>query len=141
MTKKLTLLMWKHRAILPIVVLTLLATRQITLSFREDMSPWKGGGFGMFSSFDGPSHRRLRFFATDSNGASVEVFPPYSNSRRMQNALIHPTSSNLLDCLRSVPPTSLPRGAKQVWVELWKVGISDSNLIFAPWKRESLDLK
>ncbi len=45
---------------LPSAFLVLVALLQITLSFTADLDPWKGGGFGMFSTLDRIASRQLR---------------------------------------------------------------------------------
>jgi hypothetical protein len=48
---------------LPSIALALLACAQIGLAFGADLSPWKGGGFGMFATNDHGSFRSVRVFA------------------------------------------------------------------------------
>ena len=42
------------------LVLILIACLQIYLTQTQELSRWKGGGFGMFSTLDSPSARFLR---------------------------------------------------------------------------------
>lgn len=60
---------------LPVVLLVLVAVHQIILSRTDHLSPWKGGGFGMFSTTDGGASRHLRAWIETPSGAT-EVFPP-----------------------------------------------------------------
>ena len=50
------------------IILIIVATIQITLSFSKNLSPWKGGGFGMFSTIDSPSMRVVSVRGFDSDG-------------------------------------------------------------------------
>ena len=50
---------------LPSIALVLLACVQVGLVFVADLSPWKGGGFGMFSTNDHGSFRSVRVFAEE----------------------------------------------------------------------------
>lgn len=52
----------RWRVWLPAVLLCTIAVVQIVLVKTADLSPWKGGGFGMFSSLDGSAFRRARIF-------------------------------------------------------------------------------
>jgi hypothetical protein len=40
-----------------------IAAHQVWLSQTQALSPWLGGGFGMFSSLDSPDRRHLHVFA------------------------------------------------------------------------------
>jgi len=46
----------------PGVLLLFVACVQIYLAQTANLSPWKGGGFGMFSTTDGISNRSLRVY-------------------------------------------------------------------------------
>ena len=49
-------------------LLTLVAVRQIYLARTQDLTFWKGGGFGMFSSVDPLRNRILRSYLITKNG-------------------------------------------------------------------------
>ena len=51
-------------AVIPVVLLLVVAAIQINLALTEDLTPWKGGGFGMFSTTDGNMFRTLRVFVS-----------------------------------------------------------------------------
>lgn len=42
---------------------------------RYDLSPWKGGGFGMFSTVDDPSARFVRLYLVTDQGVVPAQFP------------------------------------------------------------------
>lgn len=44
---------------LPVIVCALIAGAQIFVAQTSELSPWKGGGFGMFSTGDDPSSRSV----------------------------------------------------------------------------------
>lgn len=46
-------------AYLPPAILAAVALNHIVLSRTSDLSPWKGGGFGMFATVDAPTRRFL----------------------------------------------------------------------------------
>ncbi len=62
------------RWFVPILVVAI-AANQMYLAHTRDLSPWKGGGFGMFGSSDHPSHRFLAVEATAADGQTVEIRP------------------------------------------------------------------
>lgn len=53
--------------ILPILALTIAVT-QVVCATAGPLSPWKGGGFGMFASSDNPAARMLIVSVTDDAG-------------------------------------------------------------------------
>jgi hypothetical protein len=64
------------RAVLPVLLLAAVAVRQIHLVRTADLPPWKGGGFGMFSTTDGLADRRLRIVVTGPGRAEQIEVPP-----------------------------------------------------------------
>jgi hypothetical protein len=48
---------------LPALLLVAVATLQIALARTEHLSPWSGGGFGMFASTDSPARRHIHAWA------------------------------------------------------------------------------
>lgn len=54
--------------------LTVIALLQIVLAHTADLSPWKGGGFGMFSVTDAPTMRTVSIECIDSAGAACRVY-------------------------------------------------------------------
>jgi hypothetical protein len=51
-------------ALVPVFLLLTIAGTQIYLALSKDLTPWKGGGFGMFSTTDGNMFRALRVFVS-----------------------------------------------------------------------------
>jgi hypothetical protein len=51
-------------AFIPVVILLFIGGIQIYLGKTTNLTPWKGGGFGMFSTTDGAANRSLRVFGT-----------------------------------------------------------------------------
>jgi hypothetical protein len=52
------------RSIVPVALLLAVAGRQVILAETAGLSPWKGGGFGMFSTTDDAGRRHVRVFVT-----------------------------------------------------------------------------
>ena len=52
------------RAAIPVALLLAVAAVQVTLARTAGLSPWKGGGFGMFSTTDDAGRRRVRVFVS-----------------------------------------------------------------------------
>jgi hypothetical protein len=62
------------------LLLVIIACTQIYLVSAKSLSPWKGGGFGMFSTIDSPSARFLRLYLID--GTKEIAIPVPDNLRR-----------------------------------------------------------
>jgi hypothetical protein len=58
--------------VVPVALLVGVASAQLILVRTASLSPWKGGGFGMFSTTDDAGSRYVRVFAT-APGRSEEI--------------------------------------------------------------------
>jgi hypothetical protein len=64
------------RAIIPPAMLALVACVQIGLARFTPLTPWKGGGFGMFATADGASNRTTRVLVTGAERSEELKVPP-----------------------------------------------------------------
>ena len=56
------------------LLLVAVATNQVRLATTADLTPWLGGGFGMFASPDRVDHRAMRgYFETPVGDVSIDV--------------------------------------------------------------------
>jgi hypothetical protein len=69
---------------LPSALLVALACAQIGLAFGADLSPWKGGGFGMFATNDHGAFRSVRVFALAGGEARRVEIPPELRRRELR---------------------------------------------------------
>lgn len=58
---------------LPATILILVAFVQIYLAHTAHLSPWKGGGFGMFGAIDSPDMRVIQAEALDRTGQLIQL--------------------------------------------------------------------
>jgi hypothetical protein len=79
---------------IPPLVLVVVALHQIYLSKFELLSPWKGGGFGMFSSTELGIARYTRVFLSAPD-RSEELQIPESLLETAQKAATFPSTSLL----------------------------------------------
>jgi hypothetical protein len=79
---------------LPAVLLVAVACNQVWLAHVDGLSPWLGGGFGMFSTTDTWSRRHLHAWALYP-GLRREVTIPPDAGRLVRRALALPTSTHL----------------------------------------------
>ena len=62
---------------------SLVAGTQVTLARRAGLSPWKGGGFGMFSTTDDAGRRRVRVFVTaPERSEEIAIAPSLEDAAR-----------------------------------------------------------
>ena len=74
---------------LPITLLVIVAAIQVALVRGAGLSPWSGGGFGMFSTLDHGSRRHLHAFIVRP-GLRREVLPPAALADEVKRALTLP---------------------------------------------------
>lgn len=109
-------------------VLVLVAVGQLYLATSSGLSPWRGGGFGMFSTADRPEHRAVRVsFAVDGTAFPVDV-------RAVLDDPAGGTGAALLE-LRTLPATP----QVSAWVDLlhrreWELreGVAEPSDVMRP---------
>ena len=79
---------------LPVLLLVLVALNQQRLAHTASLSPWSGGGFGMFSSTDSPAARHLHVFL-ETEGIRRELDIPRSLAQETRRATTLPTRERL----------------------------------------------
>ena len=82
-----------HRAI-PSLLLATIAIVQIVLTRTVDLTPWKGGGFGMFSTLDHGAFRGLDIVVDGPDRSETLAVPP-SLEERVARAVACPSTSML----------------------------------------------
>jgi len=111
----------------PAILLICLAAGQMTLARTALLSPWKGGGFGMFASIDGLPFRQVRVFVEAPN-RSKEIALPDSLEATAAKAATWPHAGSLERLARAVIAREHSRGraVDSVRVEVWRADISRS---------------
>ena len=80
--------------LLPVALLVAVALFQLTLAHTLSLSPWSGGGFGMFSSLDHGSQRHLHAFIVRP-GLRREILPPRALTSQIARARALPSEGRL----------------------------------------------
>ncbi len=121
------------RPIVPLVVLLSMATLQIVLVATRGLTPWKGGGFGMFSTLDDAPHRSMRI-VVEAPGRSEEVAIPLSIEDEAVKALTLPTDHRLRRLAQAVADRERRYGreATTVRITVWKHDVDPVSLGFTP---------
>jgi len=106
----------------PCLILLAIAVHQVWLVARDDLSPWSGGGFGMFSTTDAGPTRHLHAWVLRP-GILRELALPSELDPRIKTALALPSQANLRALAREVAalPTPDHGPASAVRLQIWQV--------------------
>ena len=106
---------------LPGVLLVVVALLQMTVGRAWGLSPWKGGGFGMFATLDARPFRYLRVYVTAPE-RSEELAIPASLQDAAAAAEILPTDGPLGRLARRVAERERSKGrpVADVRIEVWR---------------------
>jgi hypothetical protein len=114
------------RVWLPALLMTAIAVVQIVLATTADISAWKGGGFGMFATVDGPSTRRVRIFV-DGPGRSEEIDLAPSQQVIEKRTRLFPSDLMLSSLAKAVAEREKRSGrpVSTVRLEVWRADYND----------------
>src|SRR5262249_14343881 len=109
-------------ALAPPAILVAVALMQIFLTYRTGLTPWKGGGFGMFATTDGTGFRYVRLFV-DAPDRSEELEVPPSLEDLADRAQALPSTVQLDRLARATAAREQrkSRPVETVRVEVWRV--------------------
>ena len=110
------------RALLPASLLVVVACAQVTLVMVAGLSPWKGGGFGMFSTTDDGGRRYVRIFLSGSERSEeIAVSPSLEDAAR--RAAVLPRDIELARLARRVVARERrhQRPVDTVRIETWRI--------------------
>ena len=110
---------------LPAILLVAVAAVQMTLATTAGLSPWKGGGFGMFASVDGLPFRWLRIYLTAPERSEELAVPP-SLEDDARRVLTWPHERALDRLARAVVARERRHGRPidQVRIQVWRADVS-----------------
>jgi hypothetical protein len=115
--------------LLPCWLLLLVALQQIVLVRTADLSPWLGGGFGMFSTTDGRSNRHVHLYV-EHPGFEREVWVPADLLDLERRARALPSDANLRALARAIEIPPSDYGAPHtLLVQVWKTRFEPLSLI------------
>ena len=120
---------FRAAVIVPSALLVAIALLQIGLARGAALSPWKGGGFGMFASTDGGLQRSLRLFAIAPE-RSEELTIPSSLRTEAARATMYPSERRLARLARLVADREERAGRPiaAVRIEVWKTSFGETSL-------------
>ena len=113
----------------PVALLLAVAGVQATLARTAGLSPWKGGGFGMFSTTDDTGRRRVRVFVTAAERSEeIAIAPSIEDAATRAAAL--PGDSQLARLARQVAERERRnhRPVEEVRIETWRIDYAPRTL-------------
>ena len=130
---------WRTR--LPAAALVTVALAQVWLVRTAALSPWKGGGFGMFATTDGTAFRRVRLYV-EAVERSEEITVPPSLEERASRAGLFPSNVSLTHLAEAVAARERRNGrpVSSVRVEVWGTDFSGEPLRATEHRIRSLNL-
>ena len=119
----------RWRAIVPVALLLAVACVQVTLARTAGLSPWKGGGFGMFSTTDDSGRRRVRVFVSAA-ARSEEIAIAPSLEDAAARAAVLPSDGALSRLARRVVDREQRYGrpVDAVRIETWRIEYAPDTL-------------
>jgi hypothetical protein len=117
------------RALLPVSLLTVVACAQVTLATTAGLTPWKGGGFGMFSTTDDGGRRYVRVFVSGpERSEEITISSSLQNAARRAAAL--PVDAELSRLARRVAERERQRRrpVDMVRIQTWGVEYAPETL-------------
>ena len=123
----------RWRAVVPVALLLAMAGVQATLVHTADLSPWKGGGFGMFSTTDDSGRRHVRIFVTGKDRSEEIAIAP-SLEDAADRAAVLPTDDQLTRLARRVVEREIrhDRQVDVVRVDAWRIIYAPVTLAATP---------
>jgi hypothetical protein len=111
----------------PSVLLIVVAAAQMTLARTAGLSPWKGGGFGMFASVDGLPFRWVRVYVSAADRSEELTIPP-SLEDQANRVVAWPRVGAIQELARAVIARERRRNrpVDRVRVEIWRAEVSRS---------------
>ncbi len=120
--------------LVPVAALVLFALLQITLAGTRDLTPWKGGGFGMFSTVDQPRIRFVRVFVELRDGQMLFIPPSPATREARLRAASYPVESTMQALAQTMLERVRANGEDPVGVRLvyWKREFDAETLVMRP---------
>jgi hypothetical protein len=116
--------------LLPPALLLAVAGFQITLVHTADLSPWLGGGFGMFATTDGPGARHVHVYAITA-GIEREIVVGNAHRELARRAGALPIGTHLAALAHALQSHPIPEeGQRQATrVQVWRTRFDPNTLV------------
>ena len=104
--------------VLPVVLLLCVALNQLRLVYFHDLSPWSGGGFGMFSTTDAATDRHLHIDEI-TPAWRREVEAPYDFEDAVRGVLALPSDAQMQKLAERMVARGLLNSGSSVEIQVW----------------------
>jgi hypothetical protein len=123
----------RWRRLLPVALLVSVAYAQVILTRTDGLSPWKGGGFGMFSTTDDSGRRRVRVFVSGPDRSEEIAITPSLEDAAARAAVL-PSDGQLTHLARRVIERErrYHRSVQTVRIETWRIVYAPGTLAATP---------
>jgi len=125
---------------LPTLLLIAIAVNQLILANFFSLSPWLGGGYGMFSTTDVGSNRHIHIYAK-SEGIIKELIYPRDLKDIVIRTKSFPTDTNLRRLARRISEIEDDSALKSIEVRVWKSQYKSKTLHPSSKMLKSVELK
>jgi hypothetical protein len=133
---------WKRIVgLLPSLLLLVVALNQLHLARTAFLDPWKGGGFGMFSTNDGGRNRHTHVLLIGEGGEMTEIFTPRSLEDLEDRMLALPDPPRLAEFSRRMAGFAADEGYRflTVHLEIWRTDFDPETLEPREFKLRDFD--
>ena len=114
---------------LPVALLLAVACAQVTLTRTAGLSPWKGGGFGMFSTTDDAGRRHVRVFVSaPERSEEIAITPSLEDAAARAAVLPGDGSSRAWRVGWSSASAGISRPVETVRIEAWRIEYAPDTL-------------
>ena len=132
------------RVVVPVAVMAVVAAVQIALALTSDLTPWKGGGFGMFSTLDHGAFRGVDI-VIEAPGRSETLDVPASLEELAARTASFPSDRFLHRLAREVAARERrnQRPVTTVKLTVWRTEFSPKTLLATErtLRRVSIDVR
>ena len=125
---------------LPTLLLIAIAVNQLILANFFNLSPWLGGGYGMFSTTDVGSNRHIHIYAK-SEGIIKELIYPKELSDLALRTKSFPIDRNLIVLAQRISEIEDDSALKSIEVQVWKSQYKSKTLHPSSKMLKSVELK
>ena len=125
---------------LPAILLLAIAINQLVLANFFNLSPWLGGGYGMFSTTDVGSNRPLHIYARSEGIMKELIYPPQLEDFALRTKSF-PTNGNLKEFANRIAQLEDDISIYSIEVQVWRSQFKTYSLEPSGMMIKSLELK
>ena len=111
--------MMKLVSYLPALLLAAISINQLILANFFNLSPWLGGGYGMFSTSDVGNNRHIHVYARSESIIKEIILPSEMNYLALKIQSF-PTESNLNFLAKTVAKQEADNTVDSIEIQVWK---------------------